>query len=281
MEKIQIETLEQKLKRIAEENNWSVDEVEQEKQFINFNGKDVELVGFDGDTLETSFFITYRDEEGYVACFETNYSLKQKVIKRLVDSGLGEQIKRYTLENYKTEFDFQKLIKQQAENYINNPNGWFVVLGQSGSGKSHICTAIAVSLVKHKYKLKYMLWIEEMNKLKYSRKENMDLFDEYAKADILYIDDLFKTKKGDKPTKTDVEIAFQILDSRYRQNKLTIISSELDETQLDELDRAIYRRITERTNNGNLIAIANNKANDMSLRYKKEKHERGVSDEDE
>ena len=47
--------------------------------------------------------------------------------------------------------------KTKTETYIG---------GQPGSGKPHICTAIAGYYIKKRYDVKYMLWCEDSKRLK-------------------------------------------------------------------------------------------------------------------
>ena len=71
---------------------------------------------------------------------------------------------------------------------------------------------------------------------------------ELCKAPVLYIDDLFKTQSGQKPTPADVNLAFQVINSRYQDKKYcTIISCEYTTRQLIEIDEAVGSRIFERS----------------------------------
>lgn len=269
MEKANFETLEQKLKRIAEENGFDSTPEETEPIFINLYGKQVEVVHFDGETLETSIWVTVKNEMGITSCFKTKYAKAQEILHNLKKSGLGKQLQKYTFDNYKTELPFQEDIKQTALEFVNDGFGWFAILGQSGVGKSHICTAIAAELAKKGLTLKYMLWLEEINKVKYNMKEQHDKWlKECTDADVLYIDDFLKTRKRTDPTDTDLELAFEVLDARYREGKITIISSEKYDTEIEKYDRAVYRRILEMAGENNVIVIPEDTNKDMSLKYK-------------
>jgi DNA replication protein DnaC len=67
----------------------------------------------------------------------------------------------------------------------------------------------------------------------------------------LYIDDLFKTgrvagKTAQMPTEADINLAFEIINSRAIQRKPTIISSESNLFDLIQIDEAIGGRIKQR-----------------------------------
>ncbi len=50
----------------------------------------------------------------------------------------------YTFNRFQTDTPLQKLIKSTANKYLDDrSSSWFFIGGQSGAGKSHICTAIA------------------------------------------------------------------------------------------------------------------------------------------
>ena len=78
------------------------------------------------------------------------------------------------------------------------------------------------------------------------------MIDRFKKAEVLYIDDLFKTGKAPdgsvlKITGADVNVAFEIINYRYNNPALvTIISSELTEDEILDIDEATGGRIYER-----------------------------------
>ena len=121
---------------------------------------------------------------------------------------------------------------------------WFLALGQSGIGKTMICASICNQRLKEFHQVKYMIWNEFVDKLKRMSydSDRDDFFNEYAKAEILYIDDLFKGKV----TETDVNVAFQLINERYNTNLVTIVSSELLLKDLREIDEAIAGRLKEK-----------------------------------
>ena len=176
-------------------------------------------------------------------------------ILRMRRSGLKDIIKDYTFEKFEATEPWQQTLKAAALDYAANPEGWFFVGGQSGAGKTHICTAISREFLLSGRRVKYMLWRDEVVRLKANVNDSetyQKMIDEYKRVDVLYIDDLFKTGKGQdgaaqKPTGADINVAFEILNFRYSNPKsVTIISSELTEDELIDIDEAIGGRIYER-----------------------------------
>ena len=78
---------------------------------------------------------------------------------RIRNSGLQNLLDIYTFSRFQTDTPLQKLMKSTAEQYLDDSDGsWFFVGGQSGAGKSHICTAVAGELLKRGEAVRYMLW---------------------------------------------------------------------------------------------------------------------------
>ena len=193
-------------------------------------------------------------------------------ILRMKRSGLKDIIKDYTFDKFEDTEDWQKTIKDAAMNYANAPEGWFFLGGMTGCGKTHLCTAICREFLLSGRRVKYMLWRDDIVKIKGAvtdSEEYSKLIDEYKKAEVLYIDDLFKTGKAadnnpQKPTSADINVAFEIINYRYiNTNLLTIISSECSVDELLDIDEATGGRIYERAK---AITIAKNRNRNYRIR---------------
>lgn len=179
------------------------------------------------------------------SCMEARKSLK--LIER---SGLKEMLVRYTFQNWQTPEPWQRKALNLAESYLQNRRGWFLAAGKSGSGKTHLCTAICGELLRSGIDVRYMLWRDTAVTAK--AVVNTDGYDAIIeplkRASALYIDDLYKTGKGQQPTTADVNLAFELLNYRYNEkDKLTIISTERTFEELLDIDEAIGSRIYERS----------------------------------
>jgi DNA replication protein DnaC len=193
-------------------------------------------------------------------------------IMRMIRSGLKDIIKDYTFDKFIDTEPWQKTVKAAAMEYAQNPDGWFFLGGMSGSGKTHLCTAICREFLLGGKKVLYMLWRDEIVKLKASVNDAeaySALIDKYKTADVLYIDDLFKTGKAadqqsQKPTSADINAAFEIINYRYcNPALLTIISSECTEDELLDIDEATGGRIYERSK---AITIARDRSRNYRIR---------------
>jgi DNA replication protein DnaC len=115
---------------------------------------------------------------------------------------------------------------------------------------------------------RYMLWTDmvinlnacvndetEYNKLIYPLKTN----------EILYIDDFFKTEQGKFPSGADIKRAFEILNYRYNNKLITVISSEKTLTEILDIDQAVGSRIKQMVGSYDLN-IAQDKQKNYRLR---------------
>lgn len=192
--------------------------------------------------------------------YRTAYDCKcasiRRSIMRMRRSGLKDVISNCTFEKWIATEDWQRAVKQAAQDFAKAPQGWFFIGGQSGCGKTHLCTAICRELLLSGQEVQYMQWRDEVVKLKtrdLTFEQREILINGFKKAKVLYIDDLFKTGKNpdgseQRPTSADVNIAFEILNYRYNNPEtVTIISSEFSVPELLKIDTAIGGRINERT----------------------------------
>jgi len=182
-------------------------------------------------------------------CMETRRSLR--AIRR---SGMADMLDRYRLDNYQTPDEESKSVKQSAIDFIGSPSGWFFICGRSGSGKTHICTAICSEFIQKGIRTIYMLWRDEATSLKSGitdREWYRDRITKLKTVPVLYIDDFWKTDRRsgtDKVTGADVNLAFEILNARYNDTTLrTVISSELTLDEIISIDEATGGRIYERS----------------------------------
>lgn len=225
-----------------EERNNRVKEL----KIKDLNEEEGRLRGADCRKCKNKGYIIYLDGEGRECAKSCECKEARASLALIEKSGLGGQLKDMTFEAFKTENEWQAVFKKIAQEFVKSPKGVFLAAGQSGAGKTHICTAIAGELLKQNYAVRYMRWKDEsavikglLNDDEYERKINP-----LKKIQVLYIDDFWKTKKGDTPTKGDVNLAFEILNYRIGQRELvTIISTEKTREELFEIDEAVAGRI--------------------------------------
>lgn len=234
--------------------------VELESQWFNESDGELNLEdGIDCPKCKNKGKISFvKDGREYIKDCECMKA--RKTYFRLTACGITkETLKRYTFRNWKTDLEWQKILLNKCRDfyiaYNNRQINWMILSGQSGSGKTHLCTALFQEMISQFYLSgMYMLWNDEIPKLLSLRKssytDNQEkyerIIESYKNTDILYIDDLFKLDKRYK--EESLSIAFEILNHRYINKKITLISTEVEQDQFENLDTAIWGRCVEMTN---------------------------------
>lgn len=126
----------------------------------------------------------------------------------------------------------------------NTEQNSIALLGEPGSGKTHLLMSVANNLIKKGIPVLYFPWVEGFNELK----DDFNLLNEKIKhlsgAPVLFIDDLFKG--GDKPTTFELKQLYALINYRYLNNLPFLISCELTIDEINRIDKAIGSRIYER-----------------------------------
>lgn len=196
--------------------------------------------------------------------------------RRMETSGLGGSLETCAIQSYQAAEGWQRKILAAAHAYLDDHDGkWWYIGGQVGAGKTHICTAITGELLRQGKEARYMLWKDEATEIKavvndgaaYRRKT-----EPLKEAPVLYIDDFWKTggkdERGRKkyPTPAEINLAFEIINSRYnRRDLITILSSEWTVSELMDIDPATGSRIYQRTKDYH-FTIGQNPARNWRMR---------------
>ena len=191
-------------------------------------------------------YLSRVDEEGNTRWYECECMAKRRSIRRIKHSGLQDMMERYTFDAYEVKDAEQLKILHTARMFAEDDLGWFYIAGQSGSGKTHICTAICSRLIERGNDVYYMRWRDESRQLKslLNTDEVEKPIERLKRVQVLYIDDFFKGSANE----ADVRLAFEIINARYNNSRLrTIFSSEIDFEGLEEIDESLCGRIYERS----------------------------------
>lgn len=232
--------------------NLNVDHIDAHGNLVRGDGIDCEACMNKGHR-----YVVMIDDNGNAQRFYQNcVCMKRRLaVKRLQESGLERAVKRYTFGAFKVEEDWQRKMKETALNYLREgvANGaWLYIGGQSGSGKTMLCTA-TVGVILRKRAVRYMAWPHEAQKIKavvMDAEKYEELVNPLRTAEVLYIDDFLKPVLGKdgtdgNATAADIRLAYDVLNARYVAGLPTIISSEWFSSELGGLDAAIAGRVFE------------------------------------
>lgn len=215
------------------------------------NKKQGNLSGYNCDKcLNRGNIAIPKEEAGKITFQECSCMTIRRCVQKMEASGLRDVITAYTFEKYKDSESWQTAIKKCAESYAKDPSGWLLLCGQSGSGKTHLCTAVCRKLLRDGKEVRYMPWRQDIRELKaMDSAAQTEALKKLQTAPYLFIDDLFKTSRAADgsaaPSVSDVNYAFDIINYRYTKRLPTIISTERTPEELVEIDEATGGRIVE------------------------------------
>lgn len=236
------------------------DEEELEYLITEENAKVGDLNNTDG----TKYNCPICKNKGYIAVnYQGRYAEKncrclniRNTMNQVKWSGLGDIFKKCTFKTFSCRYQWQALMKDKALGFIKSPANCFYVGGSSGSGKSHICTAIAGYFLEQGKDVNYVQWLDLVDDLNNTRFRQIDRYDELMNriknSEVLYIDDFLKGDNAVKPSSSDIKLAYKIINARYvvsratvNKRYITVISSEWVLSKINGFDKATGGRILE------------------------------------
>jgi DNA replication protein DnaC len=183
---------------------------------------------------------------------------KIRKINRLIKSSeITEEFQKMGFSNFVTEGKAQivQVMKEACLKYYESFNeirserkNSVLLIGQPGSGKTHLLTAISNNLIqKRVVPVMYFPFRDGMNEISANNFEKkFDIMERMKHVDVLFIDDLFKPIGGKVDVKPfQAEIIFEVVNYRYLNNKPMLISSELSLDELIYVDEATASRMFE------------------------------------
>lgn len=209
------------------------------------------LTGYDcPECLNRGYFFRV-DGQGASRMEECRCMAVRRARGRVMRSGLGDMLERYTLSSWQSVQPWQEKARGLVEAYARHPSGWFLAAGGPGTGKTHLCTALCGLLLDRGVDVRYVLWRDMSVRAKAlvgDAGAYQQLIAPLKQVPCLCIDDLFKSGRGREPTAGDVNLAFELLNSRYNHSgKLTILSTERTVEELLDIDEALGSRVYERS----------------------------------
>lgn len=175
-------------------------------------------------------------------------------IAQFAKSGMKHTLSRYTLSGFHVSETWQQEMFNLAMRYVNEgaqSGAWLYMGGGVGTGKTHICTAVAKMLMEHDDRsVRYMTWPEDadtINAMEYEQEAQKPLLRELENAEVLFIDDFLKSSTEGSAARMarDMRLAYKIINRRYIERKTTIICSELYISEIRQLDEGIASRIAQ------------------------------------
>lgn len=234
-------TCEAILERMERAKAQALNGAEQEQKYNCPKCKDTEFV-----------FIV--NEQGFEVARRCDCHEKNQAMRLLKISGISEEDAKKGLSDFKT-FGEPKLMmaKDTVSKYMldfdeikENRNNSLLLCGASGRGKTTLGMAVANNLIGRCVGVRYMPYRDEFTRLKQElvssdeRKYNEHIY-KLTNAKVLFMDDMLKGKI----TESDVNILYEIVNTRYLAKRPMIISTEKSLEELIDFDEAIGSRLAE------------------------------------
>lgn len=197
-------------------------------------------------------------EDGHDRVKECKCRKALLVERYLKNSGIDHtEYKEKSLETFCTDNDEAKAMKELAEKFLADESakgiGYF---GKSGTGKTHICIAICQELTRQKgwahYYFSYRREIQRLKAVMYDDAEYGKMIAKWTTCRVLYIDDFLKfaTDQRGIIQKQDLQIMYDIINTRLLNKAVTLFSSEYTVGEVTRIDEALGSRIFDMTTYG-------------------------------
>lgn len=189
--------------------------------------------------------------DGDIICHRECECMGQRYFNsRIKTSGLEHLAQRYRFKKYVVTEPFQQEMLSIAYEYAQtDTTDWLFFGGQCGCGKSHLCVAAAMKILKSGKTVRYFVWDDVYTDISLrtsisTADEREKMLDAIRNAEVLYIDDFLCQKE---PKESEIKLASEILKYRYNKDLRTIISSEKTLGELYGKTRGIAGRISEKS----------------------------------
>lgn len=223
------------------------------------------------DECKDEGFIYYEKEDRFgnkrLVAKECLCRIQANNEKRIKSANVSELFKVCNFLNYKETTDEQARVKALCVSFYNDVRNdmedkatALLLLGQVGSGKTHLAVATLNNLIANSFNCLYSNYkdlVRYLSQIALDKDAYNSEIQKYIKADILLIDDLFKSRNSSEITTAQLNYIYEIINQRYVNNKITIVTSEKNIEQLLKIDEAIASRIIQMTKKKYIVDMNN------------------------
>ena len=213
-------------------------------------------LGYPEDYTEVHYTCTDCSDTGFVGTKMCKCLKTLLITKNIQSSGMGNLIDQQSFDNfnidvYKNQPEIKarmernlKIAKAFAENFARHHDN-LLLIGTTGTGKTHVSTAIAKEVISQGFDVLYdstqnILNDFERDKFKSGYNQTESASDKYLECDLLIIDDL----GAEFITQFSVSSLYNLINTRQNKGLSTIISTNLTASELaGKYEGRIYSRI--------------------------------------
>ena len=234
-----------------------VDTVRTRNEELNAKRRELlKSMGYPEDYTEPQYVCKTCRDTGFVDTKMCSCLKHLLIMKNIQSSGIGKLIDKQSFENfdlewYKSNPDHYermkrnvKIAKNYADNFARHEDN-LLLIGSTGTGKTHISTAIAKTIISQGFDVLYdsaqnIISDYETDRFRSGYGQTEQISEKYAECDLLIIDDL-----GTEFTNQfSISVLYNLLNTRLNKGLSTIISTNLSAEELaGKYDGRIYSRI--------------------------------------
>ena len=227
------------------------------EELMNKRAELLVSLGYPEDYTDVHYTCEKCSDTGFVGTKMCSCLRSLLLIKNIASSGMGHLIEKQSFDNfdldwYKTssEEDYNRMshnlsvARSFAKSFGKN-RGNLLFIGSTGTGKTHLSTAIAKEVILEGYSVLYdsvqnIVGDFETDKFKSGYDKSEPIATKYLECDLLIIDDL-GTEFASQFT---VSVLYNLLNTRQNRGLSTIISTNLTAEELGgKYEGRIYSRI--------------------------------------
>lgn len=206
-------------------------------------------------------WVSHVEEDGHEVMIPCKCKAERELERAIAFAGISEKFKSKTFGNFE-ETKANLEIKKSCMHYVSSKaykqNKSLVIMGQVGSGKTHLAMAIVNNLISKGVRCMYLEYRSFITLVKQSmtdREEYQRQMDKAKRAEVLYLDDFLKGRVTD----SDLNVLYEVINARYLADLPVIITTELLPDTINDFDEALGSRIIEMASDYILISKDKNK----------------------
>ena len=210
-------------------------------------------LGYPEDYTEPHFTCTKCSDTGYVGTRMCSCFRELLLKENIKTSGIGNLIEKQTFENFSLDIYGEDRIfmepvltiaKAYAEGFCNESRN-LLLIGKTGTGKTHISTAIAKVVIENGYNVIYdsvqnIINAFEQDKFHSGWGHGEPKSNKYLECDLLIIDDL----GTEFITQFTISCLYNLVNTRMNKSLPIVFSTNLTKDQLQgQYDDRLFSRI--------------------------------------